>query len=220
MTSHWARLLALFAFSLLAIIKPAQANYLWLEQDQGGVHGYWGLYETERLNPAGLAATRAFLQDGADLSLKRTAGSIEVATSANQDVRLSAQSVSDGAVLNFYQARFGRQETKAVNDLELVPTSSNGNTFKLVWKGTVVAASQVNVTTSAGWIRTLKPAEDGSVSLETPFPGLYVLEVTARVNGNMTYQGKKFEDVRHTATLSFVVPAAAASVATAAEAQP
>ena len=209
MTSYCSRLLALFAFSLLAVVTPAQANYLWLEQDATGLKGYWGLYEAERLNPSGLSATRAFLQDGADLVLKRNAGNIEIDTTASQDLRLSAQAVSEGNVLNFYQARFGRQETKAVNDLELVPTSSNGNTFKLVWKGTVVAASQVNVTTSAGWVRTLKPAEDGSVSLETPFPGLYLLEVTARVNGSMTYQGKKYEDVRHTATLSFVVPAAA-----------
>lgn len=213
MTSYWARLSALFAFSLLAVTTPAQANYLWLEQAEGGIKGYWGLYESERLNPAGLAATRAFLQDGADLSLSRTAEAIAIASPSGADLRLSAQAVSAGNVLNFYQARFGREETKAVNDLELVPTSSHGNTFKLVWKGTVVAASQVNVTTSAGWIRSLKPAEDGSVSLDTPFPGLYVLEVTARVNGSMTYQGKKYEDVRHTATLSFVVPAQATAEA-------
>lgn len=208
MTSNWARLRALLALSLLSIITPVQANYLWLEQAEDGIKGYWGLYESERLNPAGLTATRAFLQDGADLNLTRTAEAIAIASPSAADLRLSAQAVSAGNVLNFYQARFGREETKAVNDLELVPTTSNGNTFKLVWKGTVVAASQVNVTTSAGWLRSLKPAEDGSVSLETPFPGLYLLEVTARVNGSMTYQGKKYEDVRHTATLSFVVPAA------------
>jgi hypothetical protein len=52
----------------------------------------------------------------------------------------------------------------------------------------------------------LKPAKDGTVSLATPFPGLYVLEVTARVNGAVTVDGKKYDEVRHTATLSFEVP--------------
>ena len=87
-----------------------------------------------------------------------------------------------------------------------MPTEPNGNTFKLVWKGNTVAASQVNVDTAEGWRRVLKPAKDGTVTLTTPFPGLYVLEVTARVNGAVTVDGKKYEEVRHTATLSFDVP--------------
>ena len=69
-----------------------------------------------------------------------------------------------------------------------------------------MAATQVHVETSAGWRRTLAPGADGTVLLETPFPGQYVLEVTARVNGSATVDGKKYDDVRHTATLSFEVP--------------
>jgi hypothetical protein len=108
-------------------------------------------------------------------------------------------------VLNYYQAKTGRSETKAVNDLELVPTVANGNTFKLVWKGNTVAASQVNVETSEGWRRVLKPAKDGTVTVNTLFPGRYLLEITARVNGSATVDGKKYDDVRHTATLTFEV---------------
>jgi hypothetical protein len=63
----------------------------------------------------------------------------------------------------------------------------------------------VNVWTSAGWRRALRPAKDGSVSLETPFAGLYVLEVSAKVNGSVTVGGQTYDDVRHTATLSFEV---------------
>ena len=37
-------------------------------------------------------------------------------------------------------------------------------------------------------------------------PGLYVLEVSAKVNNaSVTIDGKKYEDVRYTATLSFEV---------------
>ncbi len=74
------------------------------------------------------------------------------------------------------------------------------------WKGNAVPATQVNVDTSEGWRRVLKPAKDGTVSLTAPFPGLYVLEVMARVNGAVTVDGKKYDEVRHTATLSFEVP--------------
>jgi len=88
-----------------------------------------------------------------------------------------------------------------------VPTEPGGNTFRLMYKGRPVAASQVNVDTSEGWRRVLTPAKDGTVSFTPAFPGLYVLEVTARVdNGSVTLDGQRYTDVRHTATLSFEVP--------------
>lgn len=195
---------AIAAMALLASFS-ASANYLWLEPDEGGAKAYLGLYESARLDPAGLSAVRGLLANGKDLPTKVEADGVQVTAPGGGDIRLTAQAVGQDKVLHFYQAKFGRNETKAVNDLELVPTEASGNTFKLVWKGNTVAASQVNVSTSEGWIRTLKPSEDGTVTLTTPFPGIYVLEVTARVNGSMTYQGTKYDDVRHTATLSFEV---------------
>lgn len=195
---------AIAATALLASFS-AGANYLWLEPDESGAKAYLGLYESSRLDPAGLSAIRGLLADGKELATKVAADRVQVTAPGGGDIRLTAQAVGQDRVLHFYQAKFGRGETKAVNDLELVPTEAGGNTFKLVWKGNAVAASQVNVSTSEGWIRTLKPSEDGTVTLTTPFAGIYILEVTARVNGSMTYQGTKYDDVRHTATLSFEV---------------
>lgn len=123
------------------------------------------------------------------------------------DSRFTALRVGSDGVLTYFQARYGRQETKAVNDLELVPTKAGGNTFQLYFKGRPAAASLVNVETASGWRKSLTPAKDGTVTLDTPIPGLYVLEISARVNnGNVTLEGKKFEDIRYTATLSFEVP--------------
>ncbi len=185
--------------------STVRADYLWLEPAQEGTHAFIGLHETAtRTDIGALNSSRAFVADGKELALQKVQDHFLLAP-ADGDIRLTAQVVGQGDVLNFYQAKLGRSETKAVNDLELVPTEANGNIFKLIWKGNAVAAAQVNVSTSEGWIRALKPAEDGTVTLKTPFPGLYVLEVTARVNGSATYQGKKYEDVRHTATLSFEV---------------
>jgi hypothetical protein len=196
----------LVAIAALAAACAARADYLWLQRASDGAQAYAGELARPSAALPALQAPRAYLADGKDLALQAKADHVEIpAAPQAQDLRLAASRVSDQGVLTYYQARWGRADTKAVNDLELVPTESGGNTFKLMWKGTTVSATQVNVETSAGWRRTLAPAKDGTVRLDTPFPGLYVLEVTARVNGSATVDGKKYDDVRHTATLSFEV---------------
>jgi hypothetical protein len=121
------------------------------------------------------------------------------------DARFTATHPGSDGVLTYYNARFGRGEAKAVNDLELVPTEPGGNRFRLMFKGRPVAVSQVQ--TSEGWWRTLRPDADGTVGFEPAFPGLYVLDVSARVNDrSVTFEGKTYNDVRYTATLSFEVP--------------
>lgn len=201
-----------FAAACLAAAGGAQADYLWLSRDganAGPAVVRVGELDKTALPLASVVAPRAFLAEGKDLPLTAESDRAVVAAAAGADLRATASrpgTEGDKATLTQFQARFGRAETKAVNDLELVPTEPNGNTFKLVWKGNAVPATQVNVDTSEGWRRVLKPAKDGTVSLATPFPGLYVLEVTARVNGAVTIDGKKYDEVRHTATLSFEVP--------------
>jgi len=197
-------LLLLTAATAMTWSAAARADYVWMQRDGNGAHAYIG--ELERpLAPAAstLATPRAYLADGKDLPLTVQERDYAITAPATGDIRVLASRVSADGVLHYYQARYGRTETKPVNDLELVPTTANGNTFKLIWKGNVVPASQVNVVTSAGWRRTLKPAADGAVTLATPFPGLYVLEITARLNGSVTVDGKQYENVHHTATLSF-----------------
>ena len=197
---------ALLATSLFLTSAAAHADYVWLERDTAGVaHAYVGEFEAIKGATANLTAARAFMADGKDLPLSTEAERLNISAPANGDVRLTAMRIGDKDVLNYFQAKHGRSETKAVNDLELVPTEANGNTFKLVWKGNTVAATQVNVETSEGWHRVLKPAKDGTVTLNPLFPARYFLEVSARVNGSVTLNGKKYEDVRHTATLTFEV---------------
>lgn len=199
---------ALAALAACAAMGAAHADYLWLQPAEGGgARAYAGELARPAAALPALQAPRAVQQGGKELPLAPQAGHIDIPAAAPaQDLRLSASRVGDKGVLTYYQARWGRADTQAVNDLELVPTEPGGNRFKLVWKGAAVAASQVNVETSAGWRRTLVPAKDGTVQLDTPFPGLYVLEVSARVNGSATVDGTKYDDVRHTATLAFEVP--------------
>lgn len=198
----------------LALANPAYANYLWLEKDHAGDAGSarFRVYSGEldkrdvalpkiqmpQAIPAANAASLPMSVEGDHLRID--------AAQAGQDLRFSAREITGANTVVFYQARYGRLDTKAINDLELVPTSPDGNTFRLMWKGEAVAATQVNVETSEGWRRVLRPAKDGSITMPTPFPGLYVLQVTAKVNGSVSIDGREYTDVRHVATLSFEVP--------------
>ncbi|WP_036594017.1 hypothetical protein [Ottowia thiooxydans] len=212
---HILRQLAAGVFTVSSLFATAlsHADYLWLQPQAGGAQVYAGellkpleklpaLTDAQTVVPEGKQAP-AYEQASDHFRLARGA----VGEGSAGDIRFIATHAGADGVLTYYQARLGRSEIKAVNELELVPTQSGGNTFRLMFKGRPVAASQVNVDTSEGWRRILTPAKDGTVSFTPSFPGLYVLEVTARVNsGSVTLGGRKYDDVRHTATLSFEVP--------------
>ncbi|MBD9513928.1 hypothetical protein [Pseudomonas sp. PDM22] len=190
----------------LSCAPLANADYLWLERSAGqSAKSYFSeLQPGEHLPVAQLQNSRVVLGDGKTAPMKAGIDSFEIASAPAGDLRVAAQR-AEGGTLTIYQAREGRTETRAQNDLELVPTTPGGNTFALHWKGTVVPASQVNVYTSEQWTRSLKPAADGTVTLITPFPARYVLEVSAQVNGGASIEGKRYDSVIHVSTLSFEV---------------
>lgn len=190
----------------LLIASAAQADYLWLQSEGGRAKVYAGELGKPLAQLPALGDPRPVLPEGKTLPLETAANHYTFQPQAAGDLRFTAVRTGDG-VLTYLQARFGRAETKPLNDLELVPTEPGGNRFQLFFKGRPVAASQVHVETSEGWRRVLAPAQDGTVGFTPWMPGLYVLEVTARVNnGSVTLDGKTYQDVRHTATLSFEVP--------------
>jgi len=197
------RYLPVFA---LLLASTAQAEYFWIDADADGKR-----IQSGELNKPGAALpvqdARAFLADGKAVALEAADGAYKTTASHvgnSGDLRFTAQRVEDKGLV-VYHARFGRQETNAVSDLELVPTTPGGDTYRLFWKGNAVAAAQVNVSTSEGWSRVLRPAADGSISFIPSFPALYVLEISAKLNGAVTVAGTKYDDVRHVATLSFRV---------------
>ena len=184
----------------------AQAEYLWIKRDGQQAKAYLSDFQPgEQLSLGKLLEPGVKQADGKGAALRPSGDAYPIASSGTGDLRVSAK-LPEGDNLVIYEAKAGRGETKAVNDLELVPTEPNGNTFKLHWKGTVVSASQVNVYTSQQWTRTLKPNAEGAVTLDPAFPATYVLEVTAQVNGAATVDGKRYDSVVHVATLSFDVP--------------
>lgn len=211
--NHWITRTVALTAGCLTLLAPlaAQADALWLQPHADGAQALAGTVAQPAPSLQPLQAVRAVQGDAQPLQASVQAAFIQVLRpqgrggAAAPDLRLQARHVDPKGVLTYYQAKLGRQDTKAQSDLELVPTTPGGNTFKLVWKGQTVPATRVNVDTSAGWSRTLTPAADGTVQLETPFAGLYVMEVSARINGSAMVDGARYEEVRHTATLSFEV---------------
>lgn len=187
----------------LCAATAAHAEYFWIDTDTDGQRIQFGELHKPQNAPLSVQGAQATAADGKTVALASIDGNYK-ASQASGDLRFTASQAEDKALV-IYHARFGRQETRAASDLELVPTTPGGNSFRLFWKGNAVSASQVNVVTSEGWLRVLRPAADGSVGFNPSFPGLYVLEVSAKVNGAVTVDGKKYDDVRHTATLSFRV---------------
>lgn len=194
-----------WAVLLLCAALGARADAFWLERAEGTAQVRYG----DAVQPAAalpsLLLSKAFLADGRALALENRGDRLQLGLRSDSDLRFSAVQAESDSSLVYYHARIGRHETRAVGDLELVPTQADGNTFQLMWRGSPVPATLVNVSTAAGWRRVLRPGADGSVTLEPLLPGLYVLEVTARLNGGATFDGRKYAEVRHVASLSFTV---------------
>lgn len=187
----------------LAAASAAHAEYFWLDRDAAGARLHAGELARPRAELPPVDDASLLSADGKAAALEAPDGPLPL-PGGDGDLRFTASRPGD-KTLTIYHARFGRQETRAVSDLELVPTTAGGKVFRLHWKGTPVSASQVNVFTSAGWSRVLRPAADGTVEFDPAFPSLYVMEVSAKVNGAVTIDGKKYEEVIHVATLSFRV---------------
>jgi len=187
----------------LLVATTVHAQYFWIDGDADNKRIQSGELNKPQSAALTVQGARAFSADGKAIALQAADGAYQAAHTGG-DLRFVAQRI-DGQSLSIYHARFGRQQTNAVSDLELVPTTPAGNSYRLFWKGHAVAAGQVNVSTSEGWSRTLRSGSDGTVSFIPVFAGLYVLEVSARVNGAATVDGKKYDEVRHVATLSFRV---------------
>jgi hypothetical protein len=207
------RLLSLPAFlcAALFLASPAYADYLWIERDAVNNNATVKVRAGELAQPlAALPALReakVVAAEGKSPSHTTANDHYAFSPTGNTDARFSAIRAGSDGVLTYFEARFGRHGTQPVHGLELAPTTPEGNTFRLFFKGQPVTASRVNVETSEGWRRVLTPAPDGTVSFTPSFPGLYVLEVSAQVNnGNVTLEGKTYKDVRYTATLSFEAP--------------
>lgn len=193
------------ALALLGWSGMAAAHFVWLE-------------------PAGASKVRAYFGEWADDLREKTDGFLgkvvvepllngkrvkPAATGADYyefdargETRLG-QSVLFKTTLVDYSARLGRDDTRAQLPLEFAPTAAGGNTFVLSFEGKPLAKTEVTVFGPPKWMKQFRTDEAGSFTIETPWPGQYVLEASHTLEQDGQHEGKPYTKKRYVSTLTF-----------------
>jgi hypothetical protein len=212
--------LILGALLFLALSETAHAHFLWLERDgDGPARAYFGEWIDDiREKTGGLLdrfkAPRVFLGASNDpLPIKRNENNLEFNVTGRGDVRFIDSSVppredkeKGGATKTIYYAKAGRTETAVKLDLELAPTTPNGNTLILIYRGAPLPKAEVTLIGPPKWQKPLVTDDNGQITLPTPWAGRYVLEVTHFDDKPGGSENEKFNRTRHISSLSFVQP--------------
>lgn len=202
----------LAALALLGCAGAAQAHFVWLERGDDGVakayFGEWADDEREKFDgllSKVLANPVVTTADGKTVkSTGHGVDSVAFAASGKGDIRL-LQPYVYGDTLVMFGAKSGRQDTNSKLDLELVPTTADADTFVLQFKGKPLAKTEVTVFGPPKWQKNVTSDEAGRITISTPWPGQYVMEVAHAENQAGEKDGKAYAKIRHVSTLTFNV---------------
>jgi len=206
------------AILILSLINTAQAHYVWLEREgEGSAYAYFGEWVDDIREKAGglldrIKSPRAFLGNSTTpLPIKRHEDKLEIVVQGQGDLRLVENSMAPrddaekgGKTRTIYYAKAGRAETTAKLDLELVPTTADGNTLVLLFYGVPLGKTEVTVIGPPKWEKHLTTDDHGRIDMPTPWSGRYVLEVTHFEAKAGNSDNEKFDRTRHITSLSFV----------------
>lgn len=218
---------AVLCATLLSLAPAAFAHYLWIERDGERVRVYFGeVNEVREQSPGRLdeiVAPRlaAIAADGAEreLALDRRRGSFaapDAARAANLVATESRYEVKDwtrqgiGVVKPMFYARTSAWParspvpTAAAMRLDVRPAAGRAGAVEVLFEGKPLAGAKVVVHAPNGWDQELKADEQGRAEVAMPWRGQYVVEVIHKEAAAGEFEGKRFEAVRHRATLSVV----------------
>ena len=191
----------------LMLVSAVQAHYVWLERDGDGVtRVYFGEWQLDIREKAGglldrIKAPRAFVVSASqDLPIQRRSDHLEIASKGAGDLRLVESGIppredkeKGGATRTIYYAKAGRSESVAKLDLELVPKTSDGDIFMLLFRGAPLPKTSVTVYGPPKWKKPLETDEQGQITVPTPWSGRYVLEVVYFEQKPGETAGQKFD---------------------------
>jgi uncharacterized GH25 family protein len=208
-----------FLVLLLAsmVVLPAQAHYIWLEQTGGQTKLFFGEYENNLREKTGgrldsIEAPEASLLSASQnkLPLKRNADHIAIENAQSPTVIASELSmkVKDmtkygyGIAKPMYYARLGSDKAEAASThlLDIQPLGNHKVVINL--RGKPLAKAKLKITAPNQWQQELDANDKGEVSFNTPWPGLYVMEVIYLEPAKGTYQGDAYENIRHVSSFS------------------
>jgi uncharacterized GH25 family protein len=211
----------LLCFGLTAFATLASAHELWVEQDASGVARIY-IGEPEEGPDKGdavknmSAGAKVFTSDAARTSpVSIREDHLEAKPGEDGDVRVINHGVwkpwknDDGThTAALMHARYGREESKAVMDFELVPTAPASNTFTLMFKGQPLAEQEVVLfgPDKAAEPTELKTDANGVVTVPVEGKGRFIIAANHSDAANdAAIDGQKIDTFYYGTTTTFIV---------------
>lgn len=193
----------------------AGAHQVWLERE-GSVakvyYGHWshdfmekrsgkrlGEIKGKEVLPQGALQKSEPLEDGIELKLGKVK---DIALIEALDPRKGK--MVETIIRTTFLARHGRSETKALMELDLVPQSAEGNTFTLLFRDKPLARTKVTIYAPHKWSKSLMSDDEGKVTIQTPWKGMYLMEASYMDEAKGVVNGKEYEKSNYVMTLVFV----------------
>lgn len=218
---------AVLCTALFSLTPAVFAHYLWIERDGAQARVYFGeVNEVREQSPGRLdeiVAPRllAIAGDGAEreLAAQRRRGSFAVAGAGRADTLVAIEAryaVQDwtrhgiGVVKPMFYARSSAWPatsplaTSAAMRLDVRPAPGRTQAVEVLFDGKPLAGAKVVVHAPNGWDQEHKADEQGRAQVSMPWRGQYVVEAIHKEAAAGEFEGKRFEAVRHRATLTVV----------------
>ncbi len=209
----------LVAAAAFAVVLPAQAHFIWVESALGEAHLYFGEYGDNLHEKTGgrldtIATPEIKTNDGqqAAVSYERKEDYLALKASANaalvvQDRGMQVKDLSKyniGIVKPMHYARFAVKDAEAASSLDLDIQPLGGGKLRVNLHGKPLAKAKLEIFAPNQWMREYQTDEAGEATVQTPWPGLYVLHVVHVEAVKGECQGHAYEGVRHVSTLSLI----------------
>lgn len=212
------------AFGMFFAVGLAEAHYLWLEPDEAGVRLFYGEAEggLKEKSPGKLdtiKAPRAFVLDQASgqpkaLSVSRAGGHFSLTGGGKSPAVLAKEEsleVRDltkhglGMAKTNYYARHG--QPKDPNDqpsLALDVQGRDPNKLTVLYRGQPLKGAKVEVIAPNTWVQEHRTDAQGSVVINTPWRGSYVVHVLHVDATPGEFDGKRYDSLRNHFTYTFL----------------
>jgi uncharacterized GH25 family protein len=214
----------LFALTACSVFLSglAQAHYLWLEPAEAGARLYYGeadvlLREKSPGKLDNFKAPLAFVPDAAgkfqSVAVSGTPDYFAVAAPKSssaivvQDESLDVRDLTKsglGFAKSNYYARHGQLASNGGAMLALDAVGGGFNKFAIFYRGQPLKDAKVEVIAPNTWTQEHKTDAKGSVEINAPWKGQYVVHVLHIDKTPGQHAGKTYESLRNHLTYSFV----------------
>ncbi|HWL54722.1 MAG TPA: hypothetical protein VNQ90_19935 [Chthoniobacteraceae bacterium] len=215
----------LSAIALLSLSVCVQAHYLWIESDhEGEARIYFGEYNEGVKEKAGGRLDERDRMEGQLVAPDQAASPLRLVKKADHFVARTGKSgwllVSDvtnevkdwrksdiGIVKPMFYARaaVGNQplpDARPTLALDLIPDAAHPQNLRVYFNKKPLPKAKVIVTAPNLWMQELQCDQEGRVSISTPWPGRYVIEVIYKERKPGQFNGVAYEAIRHRVTYS------------------